>query len=49
MLNPLSTRALSLTSKSYGVRESKIIKQVAMGLNGLTYITKKNISKLHEE
>jgi hypothetical protein len=35
MLNPLINRALPLTSKSYGVRESKIIKQGAMGLNGL--------------
>ena len=42
----LSTRALPLTSKSYGVRESKKIKQGAMGLNELTYITKKNIIKL---
>jgi hypothetical protein len=46
MLYPLSTRALPLTSKSYGVRESKKIKQGAMGLNELTYITKKNIIKL---
>ena len=29
-----------MTSKSFGVRESKIIKQGTMGLNGLTYITR---------
>ena len=46
LLYLLNARALPLTSKLSGSRQSKIIKQGASGRNGLTYITKKNISKL---
>ena len=46
LLYLLNARALPLTSKLPGSRQSKIIKQGASGRNGLTYTTKKNISKL---